>query len=163
MDLSNDDIAHLSRVFNGGANLGTARDYRINEWLKSVLAASAMDAPRPASEASAKAEPVAFLVGDDVSGYAVNLPGLNEGRQFPVYRHPPSDEAQRLREKVIEECAVELDRFAADTRTQADRLYEMDSDLAFAEATDLGIKAVIIDKCAKSIRALAAPSQETKP
>jgi len=33
-DISLEDICHLSRIFNAGANLRNSSDERINEWLK---------------------------------------------------------------------------------------------------------------------------------
>ncbi len=39
-EISHDDICRLSRSFNENARLDTPQDYRINEWLKTRIAAS---------------------------------------------------------------------------------------------------------------------------
>ena len=38
--LSHLDACRLSRLFNNVANLGNAQDYRINDWLKTIIAGS---------------------------------------------------------------------------------------------------------------------------
>lgn len=38
VELSYADVCRLSRSFNATANLATQQDYRINEWLKGVIA-----------------------------------------------------------------------------------------------------------------------------
>lgn len=40
--LTHDELCRLSRVFNQGANLNGNRDFRINEWLKRLIAAAAL-------------------------------------------------------------------------------------------------------------------------